>query len=76
MDYIGDHEYVLVDKMDHREWGVVYDRQADEIVWEWAFANHYRKRVAVLTRRTRRTLTTLTLSTTIGSSSRCGTSIR
>lgn len=43
VDYIGNNEYVLVDKGEHRDRVLVYDRSVGEIVWEWRFDNHYPK---------------------------------
>ncbi|QLG63995.1 aryl-sulfate sulfotransferase [Halorarum salinum] len=40
VDYLGDGEYVTVDKGDERNRVVVYNRTEGEIVWEWRFDEH------------------------------------
>jgi hypothetical protein len=40
IDYLGDGEYVTVDKGDERNRVVVYNRSRGEIVWEWRFDEH------------------------------------
>lgn len=44
VDYLGAHEYLLVDKGERRDRVLVYNRRTEEIVWQWLFADRYPKR--------------------------------
>jgi hypothetical protein len=39
VDYLGNDRYAVADKFNHRAY--VYDAAADEVVWEYYFANHF-----------------------------------
>ncbi len=39
VDFLGNDRYVVADKYSHRAY--VYDREADEIIWEYNFSAHF-----------------------------------